>query len=54
MTNGWINKRRRIALNFLMNSPKGTFFLKSICKTTYKIFKMIDEAVEEVGEEKVV
>ncbi|XLS52131.1 hypothetical protein HN51_012808, partial [Arachis hypogaea] len=59
MTDGWTDKRRRTILNFLVNSPKGTVFLKSInasdiCKTAEKIFKMIDEVVEEVGEENVV
>ncbi|XP_058754740.1 uncharacterized protein LOC131627905 [Vicia villosa] len=54
-----IVKRRRTILNFLVNSPKGTVFLKSIdacdiTKTTGKIFKMIDDIVEEVGEENVV
>ena len=46
-------------MNFLVNSPKGTIFLKSIdashiSKTADKIFKMIDDVVEEVGEENVV
>jgi len=40
-------------LIFLVNSPKGTIFLKSIdasniSKTTDKIFKMMDDVVEEV------
>ncbi|XLU33374.1 hypothetical protein S245_069440, partial [Arachis hypogaea] len=53
MTNGWTDKRRRTILNFLVNSPKGTIFLKSIdashiTKTADKIFKMIDDVVEEV------
>ncbi|XP_016189421.1 uncharacterized protein LOC107630719 [Arachis ipaensis] len=59
MTNGWTDKRRRTILNFLVNSPKGTIFLKSIdashiTKTADKIFKMIDDVVEEVGEENVI
>ena len=59
MTDGWTDKKRRSIINFLVNSPKGTVFLKSIdasdiCKTAEKIFKMIDEVVEEVGEENVV
>jgi len=46
-------------LNFLVNSPRGTVFLKSIdaydvCKTVEKIFKMIDDIVEEVGENNVI
>lgn len=56
---GWTDKRRRKILNFLVNSTKGTIFLKSIdashiSKTTDKIFEMIDQIVEEVGEENIV
>jgi hypothetical protein len=59
MSDGWTDKRRRTILNFLVNSPKGTVFLKSvdashITKTADKIFEMIDQVVEEVGEENVV
>ncbi|XLS48490.1 hypothetical protein HN51_022848 [Arachis hypogaea] len=59
MTDGWTDKRRRTILNFLVNSSKGTIFLKSIdashiTKTADKIFKMIDDVVEEVGEENVI
>ena len=59
MTDGWTDKRRRTILNFLVNSPKGTVFLKSIdashiSKTADRIFKMIDDVVEEVGEENVI
>jgi hypothetical protein len=60
MTYGWTDmRRRRTILNFLVNSPRGTVFLKSvdasaISKTADKIFKMMDEIVEEVGEENVV
>lgn len=58
MTDGWTDKKRRTICNFLANSPKGTVFLKSIdasniCKTADKIFKMMDDIVEEVGEENV-
>jgi len=55
MTNGLID-RRRTMLNFLVNSLKETIFLKSIdafdiSKTTDKIFKMMDDFVEKVGED---
>ncbi|KAE9615327.1 putative ribonuclease H-like domain-containing protein [Lupinus albus] len=58
MTDGWTDKRMRTILNFLVHSPKGTVFLKSIdashiSKTADMIFKMIDEVVEEIGEDKV-
>ncbi|XP_050889717.1 uncharacterized protein LOC127095008 [Lathyrus oleraceus] len=59
MTDGWTDQKRRTIINFLVNSPMGTFFLKSIdassiSKTTDKVFKMMDDIVEEVGEENVV
>ncbi|GAU26503.1 hypothetical protein TSUD_361360 [Trifolium subterraneum] len=59
MTDGWTDRKRRTILNFLVHSPKGTIFLKSIdasdiTKTADKIFKMMDDVVEEVGEENVV
>ncbi|KAF1868263.1 hypothetical protein Lal_00018783 [Lupinus albus] len=59
MTDGWTDKRRKAILNFLVQSPKGTIFLRSIdashiAKTDGRIFKMIDEVVEEIGEDNVV
>ena len=59
MTDGWTDRKRRTILNFLVNSPRGTIFLKSIDaydigKTTDKVFKMMDDIVEEVGEEDVI
>ncbi|KAK2352441.1 hypothetical protein QL285_096432 [Trifolium repens] len=59
MTDGWTDRKRRTILNFLVHSPKGTVFLKSIdasdiTKTADKVFKMIDDVVEEIGEENVV
>jgi len=58
MSDGWIDKKRRSICNFLVNSPKGTVFLYSldtfdISKTAEKIFKMLDDAVEFVGEENI-
>ncbi|XP_068503640.1 uncharacterized protein [Phaseolus vulgaris] len=58
MTDGWTDRKRRTILNFLVNSPKGIVFLKSIdasdiSKTADKIFKMMDDVVEEVGEDNV-
>ncbi|GAU10024.1 hypothetical protein TSUD_371930 [Trifolium subterraneum] len=59
MSDGWTGRRRITILNFLVNSPKGIVFLKSvdasnICKTADKIFEMIDAVVEEVGEDNVI
>jgi len=59
MTDGWTDKKRRTIINFLVNIPKGTVFLKSIdasaiSKTAEKVFDMMDNIVEEVGEENVI
>ncbi|XP_058779267.1 uncharacterized protein LOC131653196 [Vicia villosa] len=59
MSDGWTDQKRRTIINFLVNSPMGTFFLKSIdasgiSKTSDKVFKMLDDIVEEVGVENVV
>jgi hypothetical protein len=60
MVDGWADKENWSVLNFLVNSPKGTFFLKSVDLSEYdressdKLFKMMDNIVEEVGEENVV
>jgi len=59
MTNGWTDRKRRNILNFLVNSLRGSVFLKSIdasnvCKIAEKIFKTIDDIVEEVGENNVI
>ncbi|PNY07001.1 HAT family dimerization domain containing protein [Trifolium pratense] len=52
-------RKRITTLKFFVYSPKGTIFLKfidasDITKTANKVFKMIDDVVEEVGEENVV
>ncbi|MCH81698.1 HAT family dimerization domain containing protein [Trifolium medium] len=59
MSDGWTDKKRRSICNFLVNSPNGTIFLYSfdtsdISKTTDKVFKMLDDVVNLVGEENVV
>ncbi|XP_058741686.1 uncharacterized protein LOC131614076 [Vicia villosa] len=59
MSDGWTDQKRRTIINFLVNSPMGTLFLKSIdasriSKTSDKVFKMLDDIVEEVGVENVV
>ncbi|MCI06915.1 HAT family dimerization domain containing protein, partial [Trifolium medium] len=57
MVDEWDNGYRTM-LNLLVNSPKGTFFLKSIVSPDTdepeELFKMMDDIVEEVGEENVV
>ncbi|CAH9125516.1 unnamed protein product [Cuscuta epithymum] len=59
MSDGWSDTKKRTLINFLVNSPKGTVFLKSIdasdiVKSSDKIFKMLDDVVEDVGEENVI
>ncbi|XP_050387733.1 uncharacterized protein LOC126804020 [Argentina anserina] len=59
MSDGWTDGNGRVLLNFLVNSPAGTFFLKSIdasgsVKNGSLMLKYLDEVVREVGEENVV
>ncbi|KAF7844714.1 uncharacterized protein G2W53_001619 [Senna tora] len=59
MSDGWTDKKKRSIVNFLVNSPRGTVFLSSkdvfdVSKTAEKVFEMLDEIVEQVGEENVV
>ncbi|WJX65679.1 hypothetical protein P8452_50312 [Trifolium repens] len=59
MVDGCTDMDSRTILNLLVNSPLGTIFLKSIDASEIlgwpdKLFKMMDDIVEEVGEENVV
>lgn len=59
MSHGWTDQRKRNMCNFLVNSPSRTVFLSSldttsISKTAEKVFEMLDDIVEKVGEENVV
>ncbi|CAN1164049.1 hypothetical protein LINPERPRIM_LOCUS32963, partial [Linum perenne] len=59
MSDGWTDRKRRSICNFLVNSPKGTVFIESLdtshySKNTQKVFKMLDDVVEKVGEENVI
>ncbi|CAN1790177.1 hypothetical protein LINPERHAP1_LOCUS18730 [Linum perenne] len=59
MSDGWTNRKRRPICNFLVNSPKGTVFIESLdtshySKNTQKVFEMLDEVVDKVGEEYVI
>ncbi|XP_058766470.1 uncharacterized protein LOC131640081 [Vicia villosa] len=58
MIDAWC-KGNEDMLKVLVNSPKGTFFLKSIdasdkLESVEELFEMMDDIVEEVGEENVV
>ncbi|CAN1799331.1 hypothetical protein LINPERHAP1_LOCUS22073 [Linum perenne] len=59
MSDGWTDRKQRSICNFLVNSPKGTVFIESLdtshySKNTQKVFEMLDDVVEKVGEENVI
>ncbi|KAF1869365.1 hypothetical protein Lal_00018459 [Lupinus albus] len=58
MIDGWTDMRQWTILNFLVNNPKRTFFLKCIDTSyiakTSDIFKMIGNIVEEFREDNVI
>ncbi|KAL6562899.1 hypothetical protein OROHE_005486 [Orobanche hederae] len=54
-SDGWTDQKQRALMNFLVNSPAGTFFIKSVdvsdsIKNGELIFKYLDEVIHEVGE----
>ena len=58
MSDGWTDRKERSLVNFLVNSSRGTMFMKSIdassmVKTGDKLFEL-NSWVEEVGEANVV
>ncbi|PON53148.1 Ribonuclease H-like domain containing protein, partial [Trema orientale] len=59
MSDGWKDGRQRNLINFLVNNPSGTVFLKSVDASEYikdakLIFKLLDDVIAEVGEHLVV
>ncbi|CAN6721791.1 unnamed protein product [Malus baccata var. baccata] len=59
MSEGWSNGKSRCLINFLVNSPQGTWFLKSIdasasIKNRDLLYGYLDDVIQEVGEENVV
>ncbi|PON70054.1 hypothetical protein TorRG33x02_258080 [Trema orientale] len=53
MSNGWKDSGQRNLINFLVNDPSGTVFLKSVDASEYikgakLIFKLLDDVIEEV------
>ena len=59
MLDSWTDRKSRCFINFLVNSPGSTWFLKSIdvfdtIKNGELMFKHLDEVVEEIGEKNVV
>lgn len=59
ISDGWKDTRRKSLINFLVNNPQGTVFLKCVdalnaVKDANMLFKLLDDVVEEVGKDKVV
>ena len=59
MLDSWTDGKNRCLINFLVNSPIGTWFLKSIDASNTitngeLMFKHLNEVIEEIGEENVV
>ena len=60
LSDGWRDSTvENDLLNFLVNSPKGSLFIKSIdvsdvCKNAERLFMLLDSWVEEIGEKNVV
>ncbi|KAM7502803.1 hypothetical protein LguiB_001707 [Lonicera macranthoides] len=59
MSDGWTDGKNRALMNFLVNSPAGTFFLKYVdvsdrIKNGELIFKYLDDIVSEIGEKNVI
>jgi len=60
LSDGWRDTTvQKDIINFLVNSPKGSVFIRSmdvseVIKDANLLFKVLDDMVEEVGEENVV
>jgi hypothetical protein len=59
MSDGWSDRRGRHLINFLVNSPEGTFFLESVdasseCQDARMIADLLEKRIEDVGKENVV
>jgi hypothetical protein len=59
MSDGWSDRRGCHLINFLVNSPKGTYFLESVdasieCQDARMIEDLLEKRIEDVGKENVV
>ncbi|KAM0895204.1 hypothetical protein ACQ4PT_023976 [Festuca glaucescens] len=59
MSDGWSDRRGRHLINFLVNSPEGTYFLESIdasseCQDAHMLADLLENRIEDVGKENVV
>eukprot|EP00267_Zea_mays_P047468 XP_020399931.1 uncharacterized protein LOC109942393 [Zea mays] len=59
MSDGWSDRRGRHLINFLVNSPEGTYFLESVDASSevhdaFMLADLLGKKIEEIGKEKVV
>lgn len=59
MADSWKNSQGRILINFLVSCPRGVYFVYLVDATDVvddpsSLFKLLDQVVEEIGEENVV
>ncbi|KAK3231279.1 hypothetical protein Dsin_003160 [Dipteronia sinensis] len=59
LSDGWMDRRERTVINFLVNSPRGSVFVESVdapayAKTGEKIFELLSQFVEKIGVSNVV
>ena len=59
MSDGWTDKRGRHLINFLVNSPAGTYFLESVDASSevhdaFMLADLLEAKIEEIGKDKVV
>ncbi|XP_073136974.1 uncharacterized protein [Henckelia pumila] len=59
MADGWMDKKGRSLINFLVNGPKGTVFVESVDASSYshtadKMYELLSRFVNRIGEKNVV
>jgi hypothetical protein len=59
MSDGWSDKRGRHLINFLINSPKGTYFMglvdtSSEIQNQFMLANLLEKKINEIGKDKVV
>jgi len=59
MSDGWSDKRERHLINFLVNSPEGTYFLESVDASSEvhdanMLANLLEERIQKIGQDKVV
>ena len=59
MSDGWSDRRGRHLINFLVNSPEGTYFLESVDASAevhdaFMLADLLEKKIEEIGKDNVV